>query len=106
MLSLCEQKYRLKKNLNKANNVIWHENKAERFRISKPSDKKGSLWLRITKGNETFAISTTGLVTTELENFIRRTVGVPNNKEVNHRDWLNVKFDDAMRILKTFDVSS
>lgn len=103
MLSLSEQKYRLIKNLDQANNILWQENKGERFRIRKPDDIKSSLWLRITKGNESFAIATTGSVTTQLEGFIRKEIGAPKNKEGSHRDWLNVGFDDAMRILKAFD---
>ena len=103
MLSLSEQKYRLKKNLEEANNVIWQENKGERYRIRKPGEMKSSLWLRITKGNESFAIATTGSVTTQLESFIIKVIGTPKNKEGSHRDWLNVRFDDAMHILKAFD---
>lgn len=103
MLSLNEQKYRLTKNLGQTNNVVWQENKGERFRIRKLDEMKSSLWLRITKGSESFAIATTGSVTTQLEGFIITVIGAPKNKEGSHRDWLNVRFEDAMQILKAFD---
>ena len=106
MLSLSEQKYRLKQNLEQMNSIIWQENKGERFRLTKPCEVKGSLWLRITKGDESFAIATTGAVTIRLEKLIIETIGTPKNKEGTHRDWLNVKFDDAMLIMKAFDESA
>jgi ERCC4-type nuclease len=103
MLSLNEQKNRLKKKLEQTNNIIWQENKGERYRISKHDEVRSCLWLRITKGSESFAIATTGSVTAQLEGFIIKMIRVPKNKEGSHRDWLNVRFEDAMQVLKAFD---
>ena len=99
MLILNDQKKRLETMLNEYNNIQWQENKSERYRVIKSKSIRGSLWLRITKGNETIAISTTGEITTNLENFIIKNIGQPRNNDGNHREWFNVNFSNAKIIV-------
>lgn len=102
MLTINDQKKRLVTMLNEYRNIVWQENKGERYKVGKPGPAKGSLWLRITKGNETIVVSSSGDVTTTFEAAIRKQIGPPRNKEGSHRDWFNVSFENATKIVKQF----
>ena len=102
MLSLQEQKIRLSKILDEFTNIHWQENKGERYRLTKQEVDKGSLWLRITKGNETIVVSTTGITTSALESRIINLIGVPKNIDGAHRDWFNVSFEHTKNILEYY----
>ncbi len=104
MLTLNDQKKRLTTMLNESNNIIWQENKAERYKVGKSGIPKGSLWLRITKGNETIVVSSSGDVTSKFEGAIKKIIGQPKNKEGSHRDWFNVSFDNAKKIVIQFNL--
>ena len=103
MLTLNDQKKRLAALLNRHKNIVWQENKGHRYKVGKPSITKGSLWLRITKGNETVAVSSSGDVTSKFEAIIRKQIGTPSNKEGSHRDWFDVSFENATKIVNQFN---
>lgn len=106
MLTINDQKKRLVTMLNEYSNIVWQENKGDRYKIGKPGISKGSLWLRITKGNETIVVSSSGEVTSIFEATIRKQIGIPRNKEGSHRDWFDVSFENAKKIVNQFNESS
>jgi len=101
MLTLNEQKKRIETLLN-SQPIQWQENKNSVYRIPKPDTNKASLWLRITKGSETFTVATSGDLTSFMEKFIQRLIGAPFYSEGNHRDWHKVSYEHASKIVNEF----
>jgi len=101
--SLQDQKNRLHKLLNSCPDIKWKENKCERYPVTKSGIKKGSLWFRITKGNATIFVSTSGDATQHMSEFITKCAGNPSNIDKAHRDWKNVSFENVGKITEKFN---
>ncbi len=101
MLTLTEQKKRIETLLN-SQPIQWQENQHSVYRILKPGTNKASLWLRITKGSETFTVATSGGLTSFMEQFIQELIGPPFKSEGNHRDWHKVPYEHVSKIVSEF----
>ncbi len=102
-LSLEEQKKRLEDLLNEYEEFSWKENKGYRYPVKKPLVKSGSLWFRITKSNESLAISVSGQVNTVMGAALEKLIGKPTDISNSQRDWLNISFSKAEIIANLFD---
>lgn len=102
-ISLQDQKKRLHNLLNSYPSFKWKENADERYPVTKLGIGSGSLWFRITKGNGTIFVSTSGDMTHHMSQIITKYAGTPYNTEKARRDWKNVSFDNVEAIASKFN---